>query len=417
MEQIKSFLLFFANSLGDVLEFGFKALIVVIAFALCTRILSKIRPSSFSNKKKLRVENLKKKYEKYQDQFYHETLNKKDLKLYLSEKKNLSQKKSWKEWLFSKGEPKSVLPKIQEEQADSTQEKNLEKTIEATPLQDKQQDSKAEKNQQKESSSQDSKLSSTNSQQSLTKKTPTLFVLSFEGDIMATGVKNLREEISVVLNLAKPEDEILLLLESRGGSVSHYGLAANQLQRIRNHNIPLTICVDRVAGSGGYLMACVGNQILAAPFAFIGSIGVMAGIPNIHELMKKYNVSYEEFTAGKYKRTVTPLGEITEEKKQRLQEQLSLIHSQFKNFVSRYREINIEEVATGEAWLAESALEKGLVDQLKCSDDYIREKTKTHAVYKISLKTEKTNLEKWLDKKKKPLNQLLEEFTTNDFFI
>ena len=369
MEQIKSFLLFFGSSLGDVLEFGLKAFIVVIAFAVCARIIRKIHLGSADEKKQLKVENLKKKYEKYQDQFFHKTLNKKELKLYLSEKKTNTSKRTWKERFFGQAKSKSDQP-------GSSEKVKTETT-----------------------------------------KNPTLFVLSFEGDIMATEVKNLREEISFILNVAKPEDEILLLLESRGGSVSHYGLAANQLQRIRDHKIPLTICVDRIAGSGGYLMACVGNQILAAPFAFIGSIGVLAGIPNVHELLKKYNISYEEFTAGKYKRTVTPLGEITEEKKQRLQEQLNLIHIQFKNFVSRYRKINMEEVATGEAWLAESALKKGLVDQLKCSDDYIREKIKTHDIYKISLKKEKTALEKWMDKRKNPSSQLLEELSRNDFFI
>lgn len=360
MEQIKNFLILFGGSLGDVLEFGLKALIVVIAFAICVKIIRKMSPAS-SDKKKLKVENLKKKYKKYQDQFYYETLNKKELKTYLTEKKIKSPKSSWKEWLFSKsGSPEKLLK---------------------------------------------------------SKKTPTLFVLSFEGDIMATEVKNLREEISIVLNVAKPEDEVLLLLESRGGSVSDYGLAANQLQRIRDHKIPLKVCVDRVAGSGGYLMACVANEILAAPFAFIGSIGVLTGIPNIHELLKKHNVSYEEFTAGKYKRTVTPLGEITEEKKQRLQEQLNLIHIQFKNFVSKYRKINIEEVATGEAWLAEEALKKGLVDKLKCSDDYIREKINIHEIYKISLKKEKNTLQKWMDKKKDISSQILQELSREDFFI
>jgi len=371
--------------MGEVLEFGLKALIVVIAFALCVKILRKVSPSS--EKKKLKIENLKKKYEKYQDQFYYDTLNKKELKAYF--KKTLTEKKSWKDWFFSKGNSKS-------DQKDITAS-HQEKTTDSL---------------QEEQSS-----NSSSPKNPVLKKTPTLFVLSFKGDIMATEVKNLREEISVVLNLAKEKDEILLLLESRGGSVSHYGLAANQLQRIRDHKIPLTICVDRVAGSGGYLMACVANEILAAPFAFIGSIGVLAGIPNVHELLKKHKISYEEFTAGKYKRTVTPLGEVTEEKKQRLQEQLNLIHIQFKNFISKYRKINNEEVATGEAWLAEEALKKGLVDKLKCSDDYIRDKIKTHKVYKISLKKEKNPLEKWLDKKKSLSSEILQDFSREDFFI
>ena len=239
---------------------------------------------------------------------------------------------------------------------------------------------------------------------------PSLFVLSFTGDIMATQVKNLREEISLILEMAKPKDETAIILESRGGSVSHYGLAANQLQRLRNINIPLTVCVDKVAGSGGYLMACVGNQILSSPFAFIGSIGVLFGIPNVHDFLKKHDINYEEFTAGKFKRTVTPLGKITDEKRKRLQEQLELIHNQFKNFVRRYRDIDLEQTATGEAWLAEEALKKGLVDKLQCSDDYILEKIKTHNVYKVSLQSPKSFFEKILNKRsasEEVLNNLL----------
>lgn len=231
------------------------------------------------------------------------------------------------------------------------------------------------------------------------KDKPFLFVLSFTGDIMASQVKNLREEISLILEIAQSKDEVVILLESRGGSVSHYGLAANQLQRLRNHNIPLTVCVDKVAGSGGYLMACVGNKILSSPFAFIGSIGVLFGIPNVYDFLKKHDINYEEFTAGKFKKTVTPFGKITDEKREKLQEQLELVHNQFKNFVKQYRDIDLEQTATGEAWLAEEALKKGLVDKLQCSDDYILEKFKTHNVYKVSLKSPKSFFEKILSKR------------------
>ena len=245
---------------------------------------------------------------------------------------------------------------------------------------------------------------------------PSLFVLSFIGDIMASQVANLREEISLILEMKKEKDEVALLLESRGGSVSHYGLAANQLQRLRNHNIPLTICVDKVAGSGGYLMACVGNQILSSPFAFIGSIGVLFGIPNVHDFLKKHDVHYEEFTAGKFKRTVTPFGEVTEEKKERLQQQLELIHNQFKNFVKQYRDIDLEQTATGEAWLAEEALKKGLVDKLQCSDDYLLEKFKTHNVYKMNLTSPKSFMDKLLTKKPAS-EEALNNFLQRDFII
>ncbi len=245
---------------------------------------------------------------------------------------------------------------------------------------------------------------------------PSLFVLSFTGDIMASQVKSLRDEISLILEVAKAKDEAVILLESRGGSVSHYGLAANQLERLRNNNIPLTVCVDKVAGSGGYLMACVGHQILSSPFAFIGSIGVLFGMPNAHGFLKKHDISYEEFTAGKFKRTVTPLGKITDEKRERLQQQLDLIHKQFKNFVKQYRSIDLDQTATGEAWLAEEALKKGLVDKLQCSDDYILEKIKTHNVYKVNLQSPKSLFEKMFSKKSAS-EDLLSGFLPKDLII
>ena len=363
MEKLNSFLLWFFKSLADVAEFGLKALIVVISFAFCVLIIKKIRPTEKSDKRKLKIENLKKKYEKYSHQFHEKTMDKKEFKNYL---KGSTKQTSFWQAFFKKTSSK-------------------QKT--------------------------DKKLNS----EKITEKAPSLFVLSFEGDIMASQVKNLREEISIILNIVQPQDEVALLLESRGGSVSHYGLAANQLQRLRQNKISLTVCVDKVAGSGGYLMACVGNQVLASPFAFVGSIGVLLGLPNLHEFLKKHNISYEEFTAGKYKRTVTPLGRITPEKKQKLQEQLELVHQQFKNFVQQYRNLDLEEVATGEAWLAETALQKGLVDKLQCSDDYILEKIKTHNVYKVSLAQTPSFLEK-ITSKKPIAGQALEEFLQRDYF-
>ena len=226
-------------------------------------------------------------------------------------------------------------------------------------------------------------------------KKPSSFVLSFTGDKMATQVESLRDEVSLILNIAKPEDEVILLLESPGGAVAPYGLAASQLLRIRNSQLKLTICVDTVAASGGYLMACVGHQILSAPFAMIGSIGVLFQMPNIYEFLKKKDIAYEEVTAGKYKRTLTPFGKVTEEKKQKLQEQINLIYSQFKDFIKEYREgLDFDKVATGEAWLGEEALKLKLVDKIQCSDDYIIEALKTRHVYKIKLKAEKKLLEK-----------------------
>lgn len=211
-----------------------------------------------------------------------------------------------------------------------------------------------------------------------------LYVLHFEGDVKASATEDLREEITAILSVVQPQDEVLVSVESPGGMVHGYGLAASQLHRIRQANIPLTIAVDKVAASGGYLMACTANKILAAPFAILGSIGVVAQVPNVHDLLKKNNISYKEYTAGEYKRTVSVFGEITPKGEEKFIEQLESTHSLFKKFVSQFRpHLDLSQVATGEYWYGEQALALGLVDEIKTSDDYILELSKTHRIVKI----------------------------------
>jgi serine protease SohB len=201
---------------------------------------------------------------------------------------------------------------------------------------------------------------------------PSRFVLSFEGDMRASQVKQLRDEISMILSIATPKDEVVVRIESPGGEVSGYGLAASQLARLRDKKIPLTICIDKIAASGGYLMACVANKILAAPFAIIGSIGVVAQIPNFHRFLKKNNIDVELLTAGKYKRTLTTLGENTKEGRKKFQDDLEAVQTIFRDHVFMYRDqIDIDKISTGEHWLAKDAVDLGLIDELKTSDDYL----------------------------------------------
>lgn len=202
-----------------------------------------------------------------------------------------------------------------------------------------------------------------------------LFVLDFDGDMSASEVEFLRHEISAILTIAKPEDEILLRLESPGGMVHSYGLASSQLQRIRSQGIPLTIAIDRVAASGGYMMACIGTRILAAPFAVIGSIGVVAQLPNFNRLLKKHDVDIELHTAGAHKRTLTMVGENTDEGRQKFKEELEDTHILFKEFVSENRpQLDIDHIATGEVWYGKRALDEKLIDELRTSDDYLLSK-------------------------------------------
>ena len=213
---------------------------------------------------------------------------------------------------------------------------------------------------------------------------PRVFVLDFDGDIKASATDNLRHEITALLSLAKPQDEVVLRLESGGGMVHSYGLASSQLARIRQAGVPLTVCIDKVAASGGYMMACIGEKIIAAPFAVLGSIGVVAQLPNLHRLLKKHDIDFEVHTAGEYKRTLTIFGENTEKGREKFQQDLETIHELFKGFVARYRpKLAIEEIATGEVWLGLSALDKQLVDELKTSDEYLAERARDADLYHL----------------------------------
>lgn len=222
-----------------------------------------------------------------------------------------------------------------------------------------------------------------------------VYVLDFEGDLRASRVEALRREISAVLAVAKERDEVVVRLESPGGVVHGYGLAASQLDRIRKKGFTLTICVDKVAASGGYMMACVADRILSAPFAIIGSIGVVAQVPNFHRLLKKHDVDYELFTAGEFKRTVTVFGENTEKGRQKFLEDLEDTHELFKQFVAEHRPgVDLAEVATGEIWFGRRALERRLVDEITTSDEYLAHCASEAELLLVSLKQRKS----WRDK-------------------
>jgi len=201
---------------------------------------------------------------------------------------------------------------------------------------------------------------------------PRVWVIDFKGSMDAHEVASLREEVTAVLTVATPQDQVVVRLESPGGVVHGYGLAASQLQRIRDKQIPLTVAVDKVAASGGYMMACVANKIVAAPFAILGSIGVVAQIPNLNRFLKNKDIDIELHTAGQYKRTLTLLGENTDEGRQKFREELNETHHLFKDFVKEMRpSLDIDRVATGEHWYGSQAQEKGLVDEVGTSDELL----------------------------------------------
>ncbi len=225
-----------------------------------------------------------------------------------------------------------------------------------------------------------------------------VYVLTFIGNIMASEVEQLREQISFLLQIAQPADEIVVRITSPGGAVPQYGLASSQLERLKQAGLRCVVCVDTVAASGGYMMASVADKIIAAPFAIIGSIGVVAGIPNFHRVLQKNEVDYHLFTAGKYKRTVTPFSEVTDEGKQKLQDDLTAIHEAFKQHIKDGRpDVDIEAIATGEYWLASQAKEKGLVDEIMTSDDYLCSKLDDCEIIEIKTEIEQNRLEKLIE--------------------
>lgn len=239
------------------------------------------------------------------------------------------------------------------------------------------------------------------------KDKPKLYLIDFEGDIKASQVEGLRDEVTSVLSVADSKDEVVVRVSSPGGSVNGYGLAAAQLQRIRDHKINLTVCIDKVAASGGYLMACVAQQIIAAPFAIIGSIGVVAQMPNFHRWLQKNDIDVELMTAGEYKRTLTMFGENTDKGRKKFQEDIEGIHQIFRDYVLKNRsQINIEEVATGEHWLAKDALDLKLIDKLQTSDDYIISKLAKFSAYKIEVHGKQSVMSKLM----KPAAKLLHPF-------
>lgn len=222
-----------------------------------------------------------------------------------------------------------------------------------------------------------------------------VFVLDFDGDIKASATDHMREEITAVLTMAETQDEVVVRLESGGGMVHSYGLASSQLQRIRDKGIPLTVCIDKVAASGGYMMACLADKVVAAPFAIVGSIGVVAQLPNFNRLLKKHDVDFELFTAGEYKRTVTMFGHNSTKAKEKFQDDLEDTHELFKKHVTQFRpDIDIESVATGDIWYGQEALQYKLIDEVGTSDDYLVSACADAEVFEISYEFKKSLQEK-----------------------
>lgn len=252
---------------------------------------------------------------------------------------------------------------------------------------------KAEQKQEKKKAKEQKKSNKKDEVDTAAKKR--VYVIDFDGDIRASAAASLKEEITAVLAIARIDDEVVVKLESGGGMVHGYGFAASQMDRVASAKIPLTVCVDKVAASGGYMMACVADKILAAPFAIVGSIGVVAQLPNFHRLLKKNDVDIEVLTAGEHKRTLTMFGENTEKGREKFVEELEETHQLFKEYVGQRRnQVDLAEVSTGEVWYGSRAVDKGLVDQVMTSDEYLVSCCNDSDVYEVSYEIKKSFGEK-----------------------
>jgi serine protease SohB len=293
----------------------------------------------------------------------------------------------YKETLESNLFEKEELKAMEKARAKKDKEKAKEEKAKAKAL------SKANKKAGKKTVAQDDSTTEATEETETAKKR--VFVLDFDGDIKASAADLMREEITAVLTMARKEDEVVVRLESGGGMVHSYGLASSQLQRIKDKGIPLTVCIDMVAASGGYMMACIADKIVAAPFAIVGSIGVVAQLPNFSRLLKKNDIDFEMFTAGEYKRTVTMFGHNSAKAKDKFREDLEETHVLFKNHVSNFRPaVNIEEVATGDTWYGQEALKNNLIDELGTSDDYLVKACEEADVFEVSYEFKKSLQEK-----------------------
>jgi serine protease SohB len=225
-----------------------------------------------------------------------------------------------------------------------------------------------------------------------------IYVLSFKGDIRASAVKRLGAEIDAILIAARPAtDEAVIRIESPGGTVTGYGLAAAEILRLRERKIKVTASVDQVAASGGYMMACAADRIVAAPFAIVGSIGVVAPVPNLHRLLKKNEIDFEEITAGEFKRTVSVLGEITPAGREHFREKLDTTHQAFKAHVAQCRpKVDIDRVANGDYWLAREGVALGLVDEIMTGDDLLFRARDSARLYEVSTEARKTLVQQLL---------------------
>jgi serine protease SohB len=352
-----------------------KAVTIVIAIIV---VIGAIANLGSKNKKPseghIEINNLTEEIEEVKDGMLEEVLSEEEYKSLQKEKKKQEKEKAKaeKKRLKQDKNKQKIAPEASDQETQPAEESS-----------DKSDES--ESGNETDSEQQIAPASTATDQEQAEDVQSRLFVIDFDGDVEASAVDNLREEITAIISAADPNDRVLVRLESPGGMVHAYGLAASQLSRIKAANLSLTIAVDQVAASGGYMMACVADHIIAAPFAVVGSIGVVAELPNFHRLLRHNKVDYEQHTAGEYKRTLTMFSENTDAAREKFKKELEETHDLFKQFITDNRpSLDIDKVATGEHWYGTQALALGLIDSIQTSDDFIVNAAKDGDVFEVS---------------------------------
>lgn len=373
-----------------------KAITVVVAIIV---VIGSIVSMSAKNKKQsdghIEISNMTEDYNDVKDGMLEELMSEEEFKALQKQKKkeDKAKHKAEKKRLKAANKQKSKEDENAQEKSGVTSKEAQKESeiVEHSDGSDNIGKDYQKESGQKEDSQQEATLSDNKANDELSSETKgRLFVINFDGDVEASAVENLREEITAIVSAAAPEDQVLVRLESPGGMVHSYGLAASQLSRIKAANLKLIIAVDQVAASGGYMMACVADEIIAAPFAIVGSIGVVAELPNFHRLLKHNKVDYEQHTAGEYKRTLTMFSENTETARSKFKQELEETHDLFKQFITDNRPgLAVDKVATGEHWYGTQALALGLIDKIQTSDDYIVNRAKEGEVFEVSYEVKK----------------------------
>jgi len=367
-----------------------KAITIVIAIIA---VIGSIVSMSGRNKKhsegQIEITNLTEDFNEVKDGMLEELMSEEEYKLLQKQKKKEEKAKHKAEKKRLKSEKKQVASSKQ-----NSDESKVESTPDSDPKSTSEPDLSSESKIEDEKSADEKVLDENNDNDAsdLNERAlkGRLFVIDFDGDIEASAVENLREEITAIISAASADDHVLIRLESPGGMVHSYGLAASQLSRIKAANLRLIVAVDQVAASGGYMMACVADEIIAAPFAVVGSIGVVAELPNFHRLLKHNKVDYEQHTAGEFKRTLTMFSENTDTARKKFKQELEETHDLFKQFIKDNRpSLDIDNVATGEHWYGTQAIDLGLIDKIQTSDDYIVSAIENNDVYEIAYEVKK----------------------------